>query len=62
MHPDCPVMLNNSLFLSASRVETVSKHLEASCCKAKTGPGYASPRDAMNAPKEKLLYIPCIYR
>lgn len=46
----------------ASRVETVSKHLESSCCRASTGPGYASPKDAMNAPKEKLLYIPCIYR
>ncbi|CAK8672548.1 unnamed protein product [Clavelina lepadiformis] len=46
----------------SSRVEAISKHLETSCCKAATGPGYASPRDAMKAPKEKILYIPCIYR
>ena len=26
------------------------------------GPGYATPKDAMNGPREKLLYIPCIYR
>ncbi|XP_003384485.1 PREDICTED: selenium-binding protein 1-like isoform X1 [Amphimedon queenslandica] len=28
------------------------------CC---TGPGYATPLDAMKGPREKLLYIPCIY-
>lgn len=26
------------------------------------GPGYATPKDAMKGPQEKLLYIPCIYR
>ena len=26
------------------------------------GPGYATPIDAMKGPREKLLYIPCIYR
>lgn len=26
------------------------------------GPGYASPLEAMKGPREKLLYIPCIYR
>ena len=26
------------------------------------GPGYASPIEAMKGPREKLLYIPCIYR
>ena len=26
------------------------------------GPGYASPLEAMTGPREKLLYIPCIYR
>ena len=26
------------------------------------GPGYATPLDAMKGPREKLLYIPCIYR
>jgi len=26
------------------------------------GPGYASPLDAMkNGPREKLLYVPCLY-
>ena len=25
------------------------------------GPGYSTPLDAMKGPKEKLLYIPCIY-
>nr|XP_002126964.1 methanethiol oxidase [Ciona intestinalis] len=46
----------------SNRVEAISKHLESSCCKSATGPGYRSPIDAMKAPKEKLLYIPCIYR
>lgn len=32
------------------------------CCASKNGPGYASPLAAMKGPKEKLLYIPCIYR
>ena len=26
------------------------------------GPGYSSPLEAMKGPREKLLYIPCIYR
>ncbi|XP_064387810.1 methanethiol oxidase-like [Halichondria panicea] len=26
------------------------------------GPGYATPLEAMEGPREKLLYIPCIYR
>lgn len=26
------------------------------------GPGYATPLEAMNGPREELLYIPCIYR
>ena len=26
------------------------------------GPGYANPLAAMQGPREKLLYIPCIYR
>ena len=25
------------------------------------GPGYATPLDAMRGPREKLLYIPCVY-
>lgn len=29
------------------------------CCTG-TGPGYASPQDAIKAPHEKLLYLPCI--
>lgn len=27
-----------------------------------TGPGYATPRDALNAPPEGLLYTTCVYR
>nr|XP_039265908.1 methanethiol oxidase-like [Styela clava] len=45
----------------AERVTTIKSHLQTQCCSG-TGPGYATPRDAMKAPKEKLLYIPCIYR
>lgn len=26
------------------------------------GPGYATPLEAMKGPREKLLYVPCIYR
>ena len=31
-------------------------HLE--CC---NGPGYATPLAAMKGPREKLVYLPCIY-
>lgn len=39
-------------------------HLLILLCYAdsKFGPGYRSPLDAMRGPKEKHLYIPCIYR
>ncbi|KAM7278112.1 hypothetical protein ACFE04_005246 [Oxalis oulophora] len=30
------------------------------CCK-KTGPGYATPLDAMSGPKESLIYVTCVY-
>lgn len=30
------------------------------CCKNK-GPGYGSPLQAMAGPREKLLYVTCIY-
>ena len=49
-------------FVLAERVTTIKSHLQSQCCGGRTGPGYATPRDAMKAPKEKLLYIPCIYR
>uniref|UniRef100_A0A8C0U2K7 Methanethiol oxidase n=1 Tax=Cyanistes caeruleus TaxID=156563 RepID=A0A8C0U2K7_CYACU len=26
------------------------------------GPGYASPLEAMKGPREKIVYVPCIYR
>lgn len=45
----------------AERVTTIQSHLQTKCCVG-SGPGYATPQDAMKAPKEKLLYIPCIYR
>jgi len=49
--------------MALNRLEKLSSHLEQSCCKQlKHGPGFASPLDAMKAPKEKILYIPCIYR
>ncbi len=31
---------------------------ESNCC---SGPGYASPQDAINAPKENIVYTVCIY-
>jgi selenium-binding protein 1 len=30
----------------------------SSCC---AGPGYASPQDAINSPREKIVYTICIY-
>ena len=30
-------------------------------CDDCSGPGYATPLDAMKGPREKLLYVPCIY-
>ena len=30
-------------------------------CNDCSGPGYATPLDAMKGPREKLLYVPCIY-
>ena len=32
-----------------------------SCCNKAVGPGYLSPQDAMNGPKEKLLYTVAVY-
>ncbi|MFL2656971.1 MAG: selenium-binding family protein [Burkholderiaceae bacterium] len=32
--------------------------INESCC---AGPGYASPQDAINAPREKIVYTVCIY-
>ncbi|XP_016521908.1 selenium-binding protein 1-B-like [Poecilia formosa] len=26
------------------------------------GPGYRSPLDAMKGPRERIVYLPCIYR
>ncbi|KAG6525446.1 hypothetical protein ZIOFF_015402 [Zingiber officinale] len=34
---------------------------KASCCGVLTGPGYASPLDAMAGPREALIYVTCIY-
>ena len=31
------------------------------CSGCTEGPGYATPLDAMKGPREKLLYVPCIY-
>ena len=31
----------------------------SSCCK-KSGPGYATPADAIRGPRETLVYFPCI--
>lgn len=36
--------------------DIVDCHLE--CC---SGPGYATPLEAMKGPREKLVYLPCIY-
>ncbi|KAG8499868.1 hypothetical protein CXB51_006267 [Gossypium anomalum] len=33
---------------------------EIGCCK-RTGPGYATPLEAMSGPKEALLYVTCVY-
>ena len=30
-----------------------------SCCS--TGPGYATPLDAMVGPRESLIYVTCVY-
>ncbi|KAL8184764.1 UNVERIFIED_CONTAM: hypothetical protein K2H54_027638 [Gekko kuhli] len=29
-------------------------------CGCGTGPGYATPLDAMKGPRERLIYVPCI--
>jgi len=45
-------------------VDSVTDRLKAlapALCSQCTGPGYASPRDAMfNGPREKITYLPCI--
>lgn len=34
----------------------------AACCGGATGPGYATPLEAMEkGPREKLLYVTCVY-
>ncbi|KAL8184765.1 UNVERIFIED_CONTAM: hypothetical protein K2H54_027648 [Gekko kuhli] len=30
------------------------------CCGGGTGPGYATPLDAMKGPRERLIYVTCI--
>ena len=35
----------------------ITKNGDVSCC----GPGYASPQEAMKAPREKLLYTVALY-
>lgn len=38
----------------------VLKHANVSeCCK--TGPGYATPVEAMSGPREALIYVTCVY-
>ncbi|RZS11481.1 hypothetical protein BHM03_00042827 [Ensete ventricosum] len=34
---------------------------EAKACCAHTGPGYASPLEAMAGPREALIYVTCVY-
>lgn len=34
---------------------------EAKACCAHTGPGYASPIEAMAGPREALIYVTCVY-
>jgi hypothetical protein len=36
------------------------KHSNASAC-CKTGPGYATPLEAMSGPREALIYVTCVY-
>jgi selenium-binding protein 1 len=36
------------------------KHANASAC-CKTGPGYATPLEAMSGPREALIYVTCVY-
>jgi 56kDa selenium binding protein (SBP56) len=35
--------------------------VEGNGCCAKKGPGYASPMEAMNGPRETLIYVTCVY-
>ncbi|KAI8519406.1 Methanethiol oxidase [Branchiostoma belcheri] len=52
---------------TCDRLEVVKGHLstgqvQQSCCSAPgCGPGYRTPLDAMKAPKEQIVYLPCIY-
>ncbi|GAU39506.1 hypothetical protein TSUD_68700 [Trifolium subterraneum] len=56
-------MATNVVVLEHGEIgESVMKHESKEhdeCCK--TGPGYATPLDAMSAPKETLIYVTAIY-
>ena len=49
-----PLQIEEKLYLYD---DVVDCYLE--CC---SGPGYATPLAAMKGPREKLVYLPCIYR
>lgn len=53
----CPAVVKASIYADSS---LHSLHRADEVCEC--GPGYASPLEAMKGPREKLLYIPCIYR
>ena len=55
----CINLVNKLVDLKRDNV-TIYIYIPTESCKC--GPGYATPLDAMTGPREKLLYVPCIYR
>src|SRR5688572_2642043 len=54
------LLMDRRAFLSTSAAVTASMSLPSLAESAET-PGYASPKEAMKAPREKLLFVVCTY-
>lgn len=58
--PSKPKIIGESMLFLKGNIHAISFPIVGEVCAC--GPGYASPLEAMAGPREKLLYIPCIYR
>eukprot|EP00252_Welwitschia_mirabilis_P018401 TRINITY_DN408_c0_g1_i1.p1 TRINITY_DN408_c0_g1~~TRINITY_DN408_c0_g1_i1.p1 ORF type:complete len:497 (-),score=90.69 TRINITY_DN408_c0_g1_i1:161-1651(-) len=46
--------------VTSSTLEVANEKFPSHCCIG-TGPGYPSPKDAMNGPREKVIYVTAVY-
>ncbi|XP_068665162.1 selenium-binding protein 1-like [Aristolochia californica] len=50
-----------AIVLESSPISDLDSEILSKSCCHKTGPGYASPIEAMSGPREKLIYVTCVY-